>query len=214
MLKGFDEDIAGLDLPDDVKETLLNKANERAAGLVGKNEELISKLNHLKDNGTATQAELEQLRQLKDTYEQEKAESQGQYKEALTLAEQRMAKDREKLEAQLNEANSQLQNLVVTGGLNSELDKIGIDPLMKQAAEAIIKPQVQMIDGKAMINDKPLSEFVAEWGETDIGKRMTLAPNNSGGGANGSGAVNTNSGNKAYSEMSIAEKAQYLQSKG
>lgn len=190
MLKGFDEDIAGLDLPDDVKETLLNKANERAAGLVGKNEELISKLGQLKDNGTATQAELEQLRQLKDTYEQEKAESQGQYKEALTLAEQRMAKETEKYKSENEQLKSQLENLVVSGGLNSELDKIKIDPLMRQAAEAIIKPQVQMIDGKAMINDKPLSEFVAEWSETDIGKRMTLAPNNSGGGANGSGGVN------------------------
>ena len=50
MLKGFEEDFAGLELSDEVKTKLIEAANKRAGGLVSKNAELLEKLTQNKNS--------------------------------------------------------------------------------------------------------------------------------------------------------------------
>lgn len=205
MLKGFDEDIAGLDLPDEVKATLIEKANERASGLVTKKDELLAKLNEKKDTDTATHAELEQLRQLKQTYDQEKAESQGKYQEALELAETRFKTEAEKLQAQLAEYQQREEQYLINDGLSNALDSAQIKPELKQAATALLKSQATISEGKAMIGEMSLSDYVNEWANSDEGKPFVLAPNNSGGNATGSQSPTNTNANLSPIEQRAAE---------
>jgi len=212
MLKGFEEDLAGLELPDEVKQTLIDKANERASGLVSKNQELLSKLTEKKDDNTATHAELEQLRQLKHTYDQEKAESQGKYQEALELAETRFKTELEKTQSQLAEFQKREEQYLINDGLSRALDGVHVDPDLKEAATALLKSQATISEGKAMIGETSLSDYVNEWANAN-GKRFVLAPNNSGGNATGSQSPTTTNTNKPYQQLSAAEKVAYLESK-
>ena len=131
MLKGFEEDFAGIDLPDEVKTRLIEAANKRASGLVTKNDELLSKLSVSKSSATESQGAVEKLAAL------------------------------EALQAQ------------------------------------------QEFDGKVMVGDISLSDAIKEWAETDQGKAVRLAPDNSGGNSSGgtsrtgSGAILTDSDKRA-----------------
>ena len=207
MLKGFEEDLSGLELPDEVKSQLIEAANKRASGLVSKNEELLSKLSKNKDVVGDKDAELEKLRQLASNVEQEREEAKGNYSKALELKEQQYSKELEKLTSQLGEKESALTSLLIDDGLSRALDGVNINPSLKAGAEAMLKSQAILSEGKAMIGDKSLSDAVKEWAESDIGKNYCLAPNNSGGNANGgSNNTSTNYQGKKFSEMSIKEK--------
>ncbi len=204
MLKDFEQDLADLDLSDEVKVQIKERADARASGLISKKDELINKLNKLKDEGSATQAELEQLRQLKNTYEQQQAESQGKYQEALEIAEKRMQSELEKAQSQLAEYQQREQNYLINDGLNRAFDKAEIKPELKPAVEALFKSQATVTDGQAMIGDKSLSEYIQEWAKSDEGAPFVLEPHNSGGNANGSSPV---TGGKSFSDMSLTERS-------
>jgi len=80
--------------------------------------------------------------------------------------------------------NSNLHNVIVDGGLTDSLAKVGVLPHFMDAAKALLKGQVTIVDNKAVVGDKPLTEFMTEWaGET--GKHYISATDNSGGGAGG-----------------------------
>lgn len=214
MLKGFEDDLSGLELSDDVKSQLIEAANKRASGLVSKNEELLSKLSKNKDVVGDKDAELEKLRQLASNIEQEREEAKGNYSKALELKEQQYTKEMEKLTSQLSEKESALTNLLIDDGLSKALDGVNINPTLKAGAEAMLRTQAKLTDGKAVIGDKSLSDAVKEWAESDTGKAFCLAPENSGGNASGgSNNASTNYQGKKFSEMSIKEKAAYLASK-
>lgn len=214
MLKGFEEDLAGLELPDEVKSQLVEAANKRASGLVTKNEELLGKINKNKDAAGDKDAELEKLRQLAANVEQEREEAKGNYSKALELKEEQYSKQLEALQSQLSQKETALTGLLIDDGLSRALDGVNINPSLKAGAEAMLKSQAVLSEGKAMIGDKSLSDAVKEWADSDIGKNYCLAPNNSGGNANGGSInVNTNYQGKKFSEMSIKEKTAYLASK-
>jgi hypothetical protein len=214
MLKGFEDDLAGLELPDEVKSQLIEAANKRASGLVTKNEELLGKLNKNKDAAGDKDAELEKLRQLAANVEQEREESKGNYSKALELKEEQYSKQLEALQSQLTQKDSALTSLLIDDGLSRALDGVNINPSLKAGAEAMLKSQAVLSEGKAMIGDKSLSDAVKEWADSDVGKNYCLAPNNSGGNANGgSNNTSTNYQGKKFSEMSIKEKTAYLASK-
>ena len=214
MLKGFEDDLAGLELSDEVKSQLIEAANKRASGLVTKNEELLGKLNKNKDAAGDKDAELEKLRQLAANVEQEREEAKGNYSKALELKEEQFNKQLETLQSQLTEKDSALTSLLIDDGLSRALDGVNINPSLKAGAEAMLKTQAVLSDGKAMIGDKSLSDAVKDWADSDVGKNYCLAPNNSGGNANGgSNNTSTNYQGKKFSEMSIKEKTAYLASK-
>jgi len=213
MLKGFEEDLAGLDLPEEVKNQLLDSANRRAGGLVSKNEELLSKLTKSKSADGDKDAELEKLRQLASNVEQEREEAKGNYSKALELKDEQYNKELEALKSQLSEKDSALTSLLIDDGLSRALDGVNINPSLKSGAEAMLKSQAVLSEGKAMIGEKSLSDAVKEWAETDIGKNYCLAPNNSGGNASGGGNNTTSYQGKKFSEMSTKEKTAYLANK-
>ena len=95
------------------------------------------------------------------------------------------AKDSEKLLAQLGEKDGALQKLIIDDGLTNALTSAGVVPELMPAVKALLRSQAQLKDNQAVINDKPLAEFMTEWATTD-GKAYIKAPTNSGGGAGGS----------------------------
>jgi len=94
------------------------------------------------------------------------------------------AKDSEKLLAQLGEKDSTLQKLIIDDGLTNALTSAGVVPELMPAVKALLRSQAQLKDNQAVINDKPLADFMTEWATTD-GKAYIKAPANSGGGAGG-----------------------------
>ncbi len=185
MLKDFDQDLASLDLPDEVKQQILDKANERANGLVNKNSELLDKLDKNKNNFNASVSELERLKQFEQAALREQEEAKGNYQQALEMAKTESQKQVDQYQSQLQEKDSLLNKLLIEDGLNKALDAVNVNPSLKAGAEAMLRSKAQLTDGKAMIGEKSLSDAVKEWANSDTGKAFCLAPENSGGGANG-----------------------------
>jgi hypothetical protein len=210
MLKG----IENIDLTAD---DAVDQINALAAGLVSKKDELkdlLAKANteaRKERIGEASAAELERLRQFEKTALRSQEEEKGNYQKALDMAQSDFTKQLESLQSQLQEKESALTKLLIDDGLNKALDGVNVNPSLKAGAEAILRSQAQLTDGKAMIGDKSLSDAVQEWAESDAGKAFCLAPNNSGGNANGGGT--SYSSNKKFSDYSSAELSQIRQTK-
>jgi len=214
MLTDFDKDLAGIDLSaDNALELILAAANTRSDGLSNKNTELLGKLssNQTETNGTA--AELEALRGFKSSADVKSAEDAESYQAAklLTQTGHDEAMDKEKSRGDTFE--TQLKTLLINDGLSAALDGVNINKDLKAGAIAMLQAGATIIDGKAMINDKSLSDAVIEWANTDAGKAFCLAENNSGGDANGGGGGQSSS-NKDWSKMSVKERTAYLETKG
>lgn len=196
MLQGI-EQIEGL-TPEQMEQI-----NNLAGGLANKNQELLEKLSAKKDQGTASAAELEQLRQFKAQAERQAAEDQKNWKEAERLLKESHQKDLEKMQQQLQQHETTVRTLLIDNGLADALDSVGINPALKAGAVAMLHGQAEIVEGQAMIGDKPLSDAVKEWAESDIGKAYTLAPENNGTGSNG-GSANVDT-NKRFSDYTAAE---------
>lgn len=181
MLNGIDN-IEGL--TDEQKEAI----NGLGAGLVQKNAELLEKLGQQKEQGGQSAAELENLRLFKQNADQKILEEGQQYEEA---KQNLIAAHSEEL-AKANEINAssqaQLRTLLIDSGLSAALDGVNINKDLKAGAVAMLQSGATITEGKAMIGDKSLSDAVKEWSETDAGKAFCMAPNNSGGNANGGGS--------------------------
>jgi len=97
-------------------------------------------------------------------------------------------KNRDKDIAKLTESNSglntNLHNVIVDGGLTDSLAKVGVLPHFMDAAKALLKGQVTIVDNKAVVGEQPLSEFMTTW-SGEAGKHYIGAADNSGGGASG-----------------------------
>jgi len=89
------------------------------------------------------------------------------------------AKDSEKLLAQLCEKDSTLQKLIIDDGLTNALTSAGVVPELMPAVKALLRGQAQLKDNQAVINDKPLADFMTEWATTD-GKAYIKTPADSG----------------------------------
>ena len=80
--------------------------------------------------------------------------------------------------------------LLLDNGLTDALVNVGVKKELLPAVKALLSKQAKVvIDGdarKAVIGDKGLSEFIAEWSASDEGKHFIQAPANGGGGADGS----------------------------
>ena len=204
MLKDLDS-IDGL--TDEQKQAI----NGLASGLISKNEELLGKLTNVKEQTGASQAEIEALKQFKTNAEIKAAEDAKNWEEATRLKEEAWQAEKAKLSEELQAKTQLTTQLLINDGLNNALDSVSVNPALKAGAEAMLKAQATIVDGKAMIGDKTLSEAVKEWAATDSGKAFCLAKQNNGGNANG-GDTGQQS-NKSWSQMSVAEKAAHLKSK-
>lgn len=185
MLKGFEEDLAGLDLPDEVKSQLVEAANKRAGGLVSKNEELLTKLSATKNQAKESQSAAEKLAAMEALQEQKDLEAKQNYDEALNLLQSKSQKQIDELMAKVSEFETKERNTLITKGIDDVLTEARVNPLHKDYVVSYFKQNAQLVDGKVMIGDKSLSDFASEWAESDSGKAVRLAPPNSGGDATG-----------------------------
>ena len=207
MLNGFEEDLAGIEVSDEVKAQLLIAANKRAAGLSAKNGDVIG-------TNTALKAQVAKLEQdaldikraaaeaANDVVELNRINAEESAKNLTSAKEQALLLEKENIEIKSN-----LTRLLIDGGLSDALDVARINPALKAGAVAMLRAGAMLTDGKAMIGDKSLSDAVTEWANSDVGKSYCLAPNNSGGNANGGGGGGQG---KSFAEMTLTEKTVLL----
>ena len=204
--KGFNM-LNGLDKIEGLTPELQAQINLLAQGLVDKNNDLLGKLSAGKQDGVTGAAELEALRVFKQNSDVSAAESAQSYTDAKQLTADAHAAELLKSNGRGDVAEAQLKTLLIDNGLSAALDAVDINKSLKAGAVAMLQAGAIITDGKAMIGDKSLSDAVKEWAETDAGKAFCLAPNNSGGGAEGG---NTPAGGKKFSELTLTEKTQLL----
>lgn len=118
------------------------------------------------------------------------------------------------VQGKLEAAEKKLYTLQVDRGLQDAMASAGIAEPHRKAVAALLKADHKVETGEdgAMIDGKPLAQFVTEWAATDTGKLYVSAPVNGGGAAPGSpsgGAVP-----KKKSEMSAKEKGAFIREKG
>jgi len=187
MLKGFEEDLAGIDLPDDVKAKLIDAANKRAGGLTSKNDELLRKLSDSKSSANDNQGAIEKLAALEALQAQKELENKQNYDAALELNADKYTKQINELSEKVGLFEQKERNTIIGAGISDALTEARVNPLHADLVNTYFKQQAQLIDGKVMIGDNSLSDAIKEWSETDQGKAVRLAPDNSGGDSNRSG---------------------------
>lgn len=185
MLNGFEEDLNGLELPDELKTQLIDAANKRASGLVTKNEELLSKLSTTKTQAKENQSASEKLAAMEALQEQQALEAKQNYDDALSMVKTQSQKQIEELSARVTDFETKERDSAISKGINEALTEMRVNPLHQELVSTYFKQQAQLVDGKVTIGDKSLSDAMTEWSETDQGKSVRLAPDNSNGNGNG-----------------------------
>lgn len=185
MLNGFEEDLNGLELPDELKTQLIDAANKRASGLVTKNEELLSKLSTTKTQAKENQSASEKLAAMEALQEQQALEAKQNYDDALSMVKTQSQKQIEELSARVTDFETKERDSAISKGINEALTEMRVNPLHQELVSTYFKQQAQLVDGKVTIGDKSLSDAMTEWAETDQGKSVRLAPDNSNGNGNG-----------------------------
>ena len=109
----------------------------------------------------------------------------------LNKSEKTSKVETEKLTRSLAEKDGALNKYLIDAGLTDALAKAGVSPPMLDAVKALhqSKASINAKDGayEALIDGKPLAEFVTSWAQSDQGKHFVTAQQNSGGGAQGGG---------------------------
>ena len=196
MLNGI-ENIEGLTAEQ------IEKLNGLAGGLASKNGDVIGKNALLKAQVEQLEKDALDLKrkaaeEANDVVELNRLNTEAAAK-SLTAAEERALI----LEGTNKELKSNLEILLIDGGLNDALDGVGINPLLKTGAISMLRSGAVLVDGKAMIGEKSLSDAVKEWANSDAGKHYCLAAQN----GNGDGLGGSNQGSqKSFSEMSLTER--------
>lgn len=170
-----------------------------------KNSELIAELREAKKG---RQIDPEQHAKLEDKV--------GELEGLLSEAGKSASKAQKDFEKQLTEVSGKLQSessytqkLLVDNGLSDALVKAGVAAPLLPAVKAMLAAQVKVVaDGdnrKAVVGDKPLSDFVTSWAQSDEGKHFVKAPDNTGGGAGG----NSNTGGNGPKVISAGDSAAF-----
>lgn len=201
MLNGIDK-IEGL-TPEQV-----TSVNELAKGLLDKNTDLLGKVNAGKEKLTGSESELERLRILEQGLEQTKLEDKENYNGALELVKQDNQKAIDKLITSQDEDKSLIRKLLVENGLTTELVTLNVNPDLMELIQQGLSAAATVIDGKAMIGEQSLSDYMKEWAETPQGKASIIAKANDGGDGNGGGKLPTG---KKMQDMTGAERTALFQ---
>jgi hypothetical protein len=205
MLKGFDEDIAGLELSDEVKAKLIESANARAAGLVSKNEELLGKLASSKTAIKDGQGAAEKLAAMEALQAQKELEAKQNYDAALDMVKTKSQKELDELQLKVKEYETRERNATLTKGITDALTEARVNPLHMDYVLTYFKQMAQLTDGKITVGDESLSDAIKNWSETDSGKAVRLAPENNGGGASGGKPIGPGSGGKLTADQQRAK---------
>jgi len=176
---------------DDQTAFIITKVNDAVSGLKDKNTELIGKLKKATTqlNGFVD-VDLKQLAKDSKTLkalQKKQDEAENNYKKLYGQQTDQHKTDTDKLTSERDTARKEVKTLKKTTKLQTALVEHHVDPVMMQAAEGMLLPEISLTDeGEAMVGDKKVTEFIKSWAETDVGKRF-VTDGNSGGGAGGDG---------------------------
>lgn len=174
------------------KAALQKLIDAETEGLKSKNTELINAQKKLKDDMKGIQAQLDEIAAAKEAAEQEAVSKSGDIDKVKSALEAKHKKELETLTAKLSTSEARLNQTLIDKGLAEGLVKANVAPQYLPAVTALIKStsKAEIVDqdgnAVAMLDGKPLTEFIATWAQGDQGKHYIAAPNNGGGGSNGS----------------------------
>ena len=177
-----------MDITPEVQAAIDAAVETATSGLKTKNQELLDKNKKLMKGQEIDPQTVVDLEAQIDKLQSDLAVSQKSAKESV--------KTLETLQGQLKAETGFTQKLLIDNGLTDELVKNGVAPQFLPAVKAMFAGQAQIVaEGDtrtAKIGDKSVSDFVKEWAASDDGKHFVKAPENSGGGSQGSGNGTTN----------------------
>ena len=156
-----------------------------AGGLISKKTELEEKLARTKAAAGENQSAVERLAALEALQAQKELENKQNYDEALSLNASKYTKQINELSEKVGLFEQKERNLIIGTSLSEALTEARVNPLHSEYVSSYFKQQAQLVDGKVIIGDKPLSDAIKEWSETDQGKAVRLAPENSRGDSTG-----------------------------
>lgn len=146
----------------------------------------------------AAEAELAKYKEAEKKAEEEAAKARGEHEKL--LAER--AKEADQLKAELEAERRET-------ALKDAVGSVDIAPEVKTFVEAKFRDQIKIEDGKAVIEGKPVKEFLKEWSETDEGKYFIRNDASGGGAAGGKGSP---PGGKKPEEMTATEQSAHYTS--
>lgn len=169
----------------ETKEALAAAIAEAVGKLESKNRELLTELRKAKKGAEVDPADVERLEAELDAARTQLADANKALKTATKQAED----DRKALEGERGFVSS----LLVDNGLTAALTEAGVkNPAHLKAAAALLKSSAKVEVAaddtgarRALVDGKPLGDFVKTWAASDDGKAFVAAPANSGGGAAG-----------------------------
>lgn len=170
-------------------------------GLKKKNDELVARLKKAREG----QSDPDAVAKLETDLEK----AQAELKEAGKLLKT-VTKDRDTFKTTAETETAAVKKLFVEQGLTDALMGNNVGKQFLSAAKALLGSRVEIkADGdtrSAVVDGKPLGEFVKTWAASDEGKVFVTAPANGGGGApggsaNGSGKTVTNSAFQAMDQQ-------------
>jgi hypothetical protein len=177
-----------MDITPEIQAAIDAAVEAATSGLKTKNQELLDKNKKLMKGQEIDPQTVVDLEAQVDKLQGELSASQKSAKDS--------AKTLETLQTQLKAETGFTQKLLIDNGLTDELVKNGVAPQFLPAVKAMFAGQAQIVaEGDtrtARIGDKSVSDFVKEWAVSDDGKHFVKAPENSGGGSQGSGNGTTN----------------------
>ena len=172
-----------MDITPEVQAAIDAAVETATSGLKTKNQELLDKNKKLMKGQEIDPQTVVDLEAQIDKLQSDLAVSQKSGKESV--------KTLETLQGQLKAETGFTQKLLIDNGLTDELVKNGVAPQFLPAVKAMFAGQAQIVaEGDtrtAKIGDKSVSDFVKEWAASDDGKHFVKAPENGGGGSQGSG---------------------------
>ena len=175
--KGFNM-LNGLDKIEGLTPEQMEAINGLAGGLISKKTELEEKLSKTKTVASENQSAVEKLAALEALQQQKELEDKQNYEQALTLTTDKYTKQINDLTEMVGSFQQKERNTTISTSLTEALTEARVNPLHSEYVTSYFKQQAQLIDGQVVIGDKPLSDAIKDWSETDQGKAVRLAPDN------------------------------------
>lgn len=212
-------DIKEILASDEGKAAIALAVEEATKGLKSKNEELLGKLNANKEKLAEKEAKEQELEAARAQAEEEAAMKSGDANKIKETYEAKLAALTEQYKTEKADLLGKLDTVVIDNGLTDALTQHNIAPQHIKAVKALIKSENNLeigeFEGKAsaVVDGKPLTQFIAEWSQGEIGKHYVAAPDNGGGGANGANGGGQASGGKGNMGGSKEERLAAINSK-
>ena len=173
------------DVRDDVFAAIKGAHEAAVTGLENKRTELLAKVKDLQSQvRNGSDGNIGELYAKNSELQDQISELKGTLAGAQHEAEQH-AKRADAAEASATDWQGKHNGLVVNNGLTAALMEVGVkNPALLDGSRALLTDKVKLADdGELSIGDKPISEALKEWSESDAGKAFVDAGSNAGGSA-------------------------------